>query len=98
MKQLTEYKKHGYNFSIIHREGDLAIAKGERKDSQFDNWEVFFIQKHNGLMMGANWVDAAEFCPSNSTWGIKGWTAYDEADARRIFKREKEKSGLSKSN
>lgn len=85
MKQLTNYYKNGYDFTIVKREGNLAIAKGISRLHGGDNWEVIKIQSHNGLMMGSNWVDASEFCPSSEQWSTKGWTALNAEHAEKIF-------------
>ena len=90
MKKLEKYYKNGYDFTLVHREGDLAIAVGKSRIHDKENWEVFEVQSHNGMMMGANWVDAAEFCPTSSMWGCKGWTALNEQDAWRIFNKQKQ--------
>jgi hypothetical protein len=85
MKKLEKYYKNGYDFTLIHREGDLAIALGKSRITGNDNWEIIEIQSHNGVQMGENWVEAAEYCPPSSSWGILGWTALNKTDAERIF-------------
>jgi hypothetical protein len=85
MKQLIEYSKNGYDFKIVHREQNLAIAKGKSRNSDSINWEVIKIQSHNGLTMGGVFMPATEFAPSNNQWGTKGWTAFDEEHAKVIF-------------
>jgi hypothetical protein len=90
MKKLEKYYKNGYDFTLIHREGDLAISLGKSRMHDGENWEVFEVQSHNGMMMGENWVDAAEFPAGNNQWGDKGWTAINEADAWRIFNKQKQ--------
>jgi hypothetical protein len=85
MKKLETYYKNGYDFTVIVRHGDLAIAKGISRQTGRDNWEVFEVQSHNGVQMGDNWVPAAEFVPSNTQWGDKGWTALNEQHANEIL-------------
>jgi len=85
MKQLTEYAKNGYDYKIIQRENNFAIARGESRISSAINWEVIEIQSHNGLTMGGVFMPATEFAPSNNQWGIKGWTASNEEQAKEIF-------------
>lgn len=92
MKTLTEYYKNGYDFTLVKREGDLAIAKGIRRGGNDTNWEVISIRGHNGMMMGDNWVEPKEFAPSNAEWGRLGWTAINEQDAERIFQERKPQS------
>jgi len=85
MKTLKRYYKNGYDFTVIARNGDFALAKGISRISGRDNWEVIEVQSHNGIYMGDNWVDAKEFPPSSSQWGDKGWTGLNEGHAREIF-------------
>jgi hypothetical protein len=93
MKILTKYSKNGYDFTIVKREGDLAIAKGHSRNSEAVNWEVIEIQSHDGLKMGDAFVAPAEFAPSNNQWGNKGWTAWNEDHAHEVFaKRQREYS------
>jgi hypothetical protein len=35
--------------------------------------------------MGGVFMPATEFAPSNNQWGIKGWTASNEEQAKEIF-------------
>ena len=94
MKLLTNYYKNGYDFMLVKRLGNLAIAKGTSRLHQGDNWEVIEVQSHNGVQMGDNWVAACEFPPSNNQWGAKGWTATSESHAEEILLREAQKEQL----
>ena len=87
MKVLTKYYKNGYDFTLVKRQGDLAIALGVSRQTGKDNWEIIEVQSHNGLQMGENWVEPAEFAPNDKSWGDKGWTGMNEADAERIFQK-----------
>jgi hypothetical protein len=89
MKKLTQYAKNGYDYKIIQRENNFAIARGESRISSAINWEVIEIQSHNGLTMGGVFMPATEFAPSNNQWGIKGWTASNEQQAQEIFNKRK---------
>jgi hypothetical protein len=89
MKILTEYSKHKYDFTIKHREGNIAIAYGKHRIHEHDNWEIIRIRSHNGLQMGDNFVSPAEFGPSDREWGVHGFTALNEQHAFEIFNRLK---------
>jgi len=89
MKKLTEYAKNGYDYKIIQRENNFAIARGESRISSAINWEVIEIQSHNGLTMGGVFMPPAEFPPSNEQFGIKGWTASNKEQAKEILNRRK---------
>ncbi len=88
MKKLERYYKNGYDFTIVARNGDFALAKGISRLSGRDNWEVIEVQSHNGIYMGNNWVDAKEFPPSNEQFGIHGWTAFNENHAWELFNKK----------
>jgi hypothetical protein len=50
---------------------------------------VIEIQSHNGLTMRGVFIPPAEFAPSNEQFGIKGWTASNEEQAKEILNRRK---------
>ncbi len=91
MKELIQYAKNDYDYKIIRRENNLAIAVGQSRISKSINWEVIKIQSHNGMTMGGVYMPSAEFAPSNNQWGIKGWTALNEEHAQDIFEKQKNK-------
>ena len=98
MKTLTTYTKNKYEYTIILREGDLAISFGKSRISDATTWEVFQVQSHNGLTIGGVYMPPAEFCPSNEQWGTKGWTALNKDRAFEILNREKNLSFPKKNN
>lgn len=73
MKILTEYKKNGYEFTLVTRKGDYAIFEGTRKTGS-KTYEVIQIKSHDGLTFDGVTTDPAEYAPSNNEWGSKGWT------------------------
>ena len=91
MKTLKSYYKNKYDFEIVYREGDTAIAKGKsRLGGDHINWEVIKISSHNGLTMpNGVFVPPAEFPPSDNQWGVKGWTAHNETHAYELFNSKK---------
>lgn len=81
MKKLTNYRsKGGYEFTIIDRRGDVALADGGSV-----GFEVFEVQSHDGREIGGRWCDPAEYPPSNEQWGSKGWSFKSEEKAREKF-------------
>lgn len=90
MKKLVKYSKNGYDFEVVRREGDLAIALGKSRTSKAESWEVFQVQSHNGLCIAGVDIPPAEFAPRNEQWGIKGWTALNEKNAEEIFQIKKQ--------
>jgi hypothetical protein len=89
MKILTKYAKNGYDYTIVKRENNLAIAVGRSRTCKAETWEVIEIQSHDGLKMGDTFMPPAEFAPSNNQWGTKGWTACNKEQAEDIFDRQK---------
>ena len=89
MKKLENYSKNNYNFGIMHRDGNWAIAKGVHREINSTTWEVIEVQSHNGIYMGENWIPAKEFPPSNNQWGMKGFTALNKEHAFKILEKKK---------
>lgn len=85
MKALTEYSKNGYDFQIVERIGNCAIAHGKSRISKAESWEVIEIQSHNGLSIAGVEIPPAEFAPRNEQWGVKGWTAINKQHAQELF-------------
>jgi hypothetical protein len=85
MKPLFKYYKNGYDFTVIERHGDIALAHGMSRISTSENWEIFEVQSHQGRDINGSHVEPAEFVPSDRQWGIKGWTALNKRQAYQIF-------------
>lgn len=81
MKQLTQYRKHGNDFLLIKRSGNIGLFK----ENKYNSYEVIIIQSHNGREIMGNVIPPAEFAPSDESWGSKGWTYTIEADALKKF-------------
>jgi hypothetical protein len=70
MKTLTNYRKNGYDFTVVHRDGNFAVAQEHRHGS----CEVFIVQSHNGITINGKYIEPAEYVPGNNQWGTLGWT------------------------
>lgn len=70
----TEFKKKGFNYKQVRRDGMKAIYLQTRDDSQMSNYEVVKLGRHNGYNMGRSHIEPAETYPGSSLWGIMGWT------------------------
>jgi hypothetical protein len=81
MKQLTQYRKHGHDFLLIKRSGNVGLFK----ESKYNSYELIIIQSHNGREIMGNIIPPQEYPPSNEQWGSKGWTFTIEADALKNF-------------
>jgi len=92
LEQPTTYKtipanftKKGFTYELIKREGNRAIYKQTRKDTQLCNYEVVKIGKHNGYTMGGVYIEPSETYPGSSLWGIMGWTCTSLDDATKRY-------------
>ena len=80
----TEFKKKGFTYKQIKREGHKAIFLQTRTGTSLKNYEVVKIGRHNGYIMGGVTIAPAETYPGSSLWGITGWTctSIEAAEAR----------------
>ena len=70
----TQFKKKGFTYTQLKREGKRAIFQQTRADSVVNNYEVVKIGRHNGYTMGGMSIEPAETYPGSSLWGITAWT------------------------
>lgn len=70
----TEFKKKGFTYRQVKREGPKAIFCQTRTGTDLCNYEVVKIGRHNGYNMGGSYIAPAETYPGSSLWGIAGWT------------------------
>jgi hypothetical protein len=77
----TQFKKKGFVYTQLKREGKRAIFQQTREGSSLNVYEVVKIGRHNGYVMGGMSIEPAETYPGSSLWGITGWTccSIDEA-------------------
>jgi hypothetical protein len=77
----TQFKKKGFTYTQLKREGKRAIFQQTRAGSALNNYEVVKIGRHNGYTMGGMSIEPAETYPGSSLWGITAWTccSIDEA-------------------
>ena len=77
----TSFKKKGFTYNQLKREGKRAIFQQTREGSSLNNYEVVKIGRHNGYLMGGVMIAPAETYPGSSLWGITAWTccSIDEA-------------------
>ena len=81
----TEFKKKGFNYKQVRRDGMKAIYLQTRDDSQMSNYEVVRLGRHNGYNMGGSHIEPAETYPGSSLWGIMGWTCTDIESANKRY-------------
>ena len=79
------FKKKGFTYTQLKREGNRAIFQQTREGSSLNNYEVVKIGRHNGYVMGGMSIEPAETYPGSSLWGITGWTCTSIDDAMRRY-------------
>ena len=70
----SEFKKKGFNYKQVRRDGMKAIFEQTRAGTEMKNYEVVKLGRHNGYVMGGVSIEPAETYPGSSLWGITGWT------------------------
>jgi len=81
----SEFKKKGFNYKQVRREGNKAIFEQTREGSDIHNFEVVKLGRHNGYVMGGVKIEPAETYPGSSLWGIMGWTCTDLDSANKRY-------------
>ena len=70
----TEFKKKGFEYKQVKRDGMKAIYEQTRPGTEMKNYEVVKLGRHNGYIMGGVKIEPAETYPGSSLWGITAWT------------------------
>ena len=94
MKILEDsFTSRGFKFSLVKREGDVAIYKKQldEPDSEAHNYEVIAIKRHNGYEIAGVKMPPAEMYPSDSQWGDWAYTCMSREDADKRFNQLQEK-------
>jgi len=94
----NSYKKNGYYHRQIYREGDIAIYETKTPETgRVVCYEVFEIQKIPAGAINGKVYEAREATPSNSAWGILGWSVSnkDAAFKKVEYIRQREKRQIS---
>ena len=70
----TTFKKKGFDYYQLKRDGMKAIFAQTRAGTALSNYEVVKLGRHNGYIMGGITIEPAETYPGSSLWGIAAWT------------------------
>jgi hypothetical protein len=81
----TTFKKKGFVYTQLKREGNKAIFQQTRAGTALNNYEVVRIGRHNGYIMGGVKIEASETYPGSSLWGIMAWTCTSIDDAMQRY-------------
>ena len=68
------YRANGSEYKILKRIGQVCIA--EEMNTEYPQYEVFIVQHQKGgaKLPGGGITKAKELVPSNSQWGLYGWS------------------------
>lgn len=88
MKELSkQYRKYGYTFDQVKREGDVCIYSQKNEESgKIVGYEVFEIQKKQAFEMNGHSYEASEAVPNSAKWGECAFTSGNLAAAEIRFK------------
>ena len=81
----TQFKKKGFTYTQVKREGNKAIFEQTREGTGLKNYEVVKLGRHNGYTMGGVFIEPSETYPGSSLWGIMGWTCTSIEDATNRY-------------
>jgi hypothetical protein len=76
----TEFRRDGFQYRQIAREGDAAIYEQRRTGCAEPSvcYEVIRIRRREGFQIGDRFVEAAELYPRSEAWGTDGFTLTDK--------------------
>lgn len=87
MKKIEKtFSSKGFEFKQIMRDGDMAIYEKCAPGSKNPNYELIHITSHNGYVIGGNKIPPSEVYPSDTQWGVHGWTYVTLKDAKSKLK------------
>jgi hypothetical protein len=79
----TRFRRDGFNYRQIAREGDAAIYEqtwGGCSDPSVC-YEVVRIRRREGFQINGRFVEPAEIYPKADAWGVDGFTLTDKEAA-----------------
>jgi len=75
-----EFRRDGFDYRQIAREGDAAIYKqtwnGCRNPSV--SYEIIRIRRREGFEIAGRFIEPAEVYPNSEAWGVDGFTITDK--------------------
>lgn len=76
----TRFRRDGFEFRQIAREGDTAIYEQTWSgcSSPSVSYEVIRIRRRDGFQIGGRLVEPAEIYPKAEAWGVDGFTLTDK--------------------
>jgi hypothetical protein len=88
----TQFRRDGFDYQQIGREGDAAIYKQMRMGDSNNSvcYEVIRIRRREGFQIDGRFVEPAEIYPTSEAWGVDGFTFTDKD---RAFAKLREVAG-----
>jgi hypothetical protein len=82
-----EFRRHGFNYRYIAREGEAAIYLQTWVSCAEPSpaYEVIRIRCREGFQIGGRFVEPAEVYPPSESWGVNGFTLTDRNKAWAKF-------------
>jgi len=77
---LKEFRRHGFTYRQIAREGNAAIYEQRWTGCAEPSvcYEVIRIRRREGFQIGEKFVEPAEVYPKSESWGVDGFTLTDK--------------------
>jgi hypothetical protein len=77
---LTRFRRDGFNYRQIVREGDAAIYKQTWSGCSNPGacYEAIRIRRREGFQIDGRFVEPAEIYPKAEAWGVDGFTLTDK--------------------
>lgn len=85
----TEFKKDGFNYRQIWREGLFAIFEQTKNEVRYAYEAIRIQERPAGEIMG-NWVEERESMPPSASWGVWGFTCKTLESAHKRIKEMQE--------
>jgi hypothetical protein len=84
----TTFRKHEADFTLISRQGDVALYARKAQAMIGFEYEIIIVQKLPERQKFGKLYPAHEALPSDSQWGTSGWSTNRWWRAEEIFTRE----------
>ena len=74
-----EFRRGGFNYRQIYREGDFAIYQQTWEGNEHSAaFELIHVRRREGFQIGEKFVEAYEVYPNAKSWGVDGFTLTDK--------------------
>ena len=81
----TTFRKSGFDFKQVRRDGDIAIFEKRHPEVSNPSWEVVVVQHNKAREMAGVAIPAKESMPWSEAWGKLGWTDFTLEAAESRF-------------